>query len=411
MRLSDGERKMNKLEKTAIISTLGNVFLSVIKLATGMLFGSIALIADAMHSFTDIVGSLAVFFGIKFSTVKSKRFPYGLYKLENLISLFVALLIFYAAFEIASDALVSLHSAEQIASMVPSAVAFFSFIFVLILAKYKEKVAMEENSPSMLAEAKHSLGDAASSLAVVVGVTLSFLGLPYFDPLIGIAVALLVFKSGAEILLDSVKVLLDASLDYATMRRIEELAAKQKNVSVKEIIARNSGRFVFVELKLETNLKDLKAVSRLQKECEEKIKEEIPKIDRITIEIEYKKKPVLCYAVPLESNSVESAIAQEFGLAKYFGLFKFDTKKHKLIEYSIIENPHWKAEHRRGILAAELLVEHNVDVLLAKESLRKGGAYYALQDNFIEIKITKAQSFGELLKEYGGTENESGDKR
>lgn len=402
MRLHNGERAMNKLERTAILSTLANIFLSIIKLVAGLLFSSIALIADAMHSFTDIIGSLAVFFGIKFSTIKSKRFPYGLYKLENLISLFVSLLIFYAAFEIASDALVSLHAAKQIISIWPSLVAFFSFIFVFVLAKYKEKIGKAENSPSMLAEAKHSLGDAASSLAVVAGVTLSFLGMPYFDPIVGFAVALLVFKSGAEILLDSVKVLLDASLDYATMRRIEKLASKQKNVRVKEIIARNSGRFVFVELKLETNLKDLKAVSRLQKECEEKIKKEIPRIDRITIEIEYKKKPVLCYAVPLESNSLKSRIAQEFGLAKYFGLFKVDIKKRKLIEYSIIENPNWNAKHRRGILAAELLAEHNVDVLLNKGALHKGGAYYALQDSFIEIKKTKAKSFEELLKKYGG---------
>ncbi len=383
MWLHNGERAMNKLERTAILSTLANIFLSVIKLVAGLLFSSIALIADAMHSFTDII-------------------PYGLYKLENLISLFVSLLIFYAAFEIASDALVSLHAAKQITSILPSLVAFFSFIFVFVLAKYKEKIGKAENSPSMLAEAKHSLGDAASSLAVVAGVTLSFLGMPYFDPIVGFAVALLVFKSGAEILLDSVKVLLDASLDYATMRRIEKLASKQKNVRVKEIIARNSGRFVFVELKLETNLKDLKAVSRLQKECEEKIKKEIPRIDRITIEIEYKKKPVLCYAVPLESNSLKSRIAQEFGLAKYFGLFKVDTKKRKLIEYNIIENPNWNAKHRRGILAAELLAGHNVDVLLNKGALHKGGAYYALQDSFIEIKNTKAKSFEELLKKYGG---------
>lgn len=393
---------MNKLERTAILSTFANLFLSVIKLAAGILFGSIALIADAIHSFTDIIGSLAVFFGIKFSTIKSRRFPYGLYKLENLVGLFVSLLIFYAVFEIASDALLSLQSAKQITSVLPSIVAFFSFILVLILAKYKKKIGKVENSPSMLAEAKHSFGDAASSLAVVAGVTLSFFGMPFFDPIIGFAVALLVFKSGAEILLDSIKVLLDASLDYATMRKIEELASKQKNVRVKEIIARNSGRFVFVELKLETNLKDLKAVSRLQKECEEKIKKEIPKIDRITIEIEYKKKPVLCYAVPLESNSLKSKIAQEFGLAKYFGLFKVDNKKRRLIEYSIIENPNWNAEHRRGILAAELLAEHNVDILLSKGALHKGGAYYALQDNFIEIKHTKAKSFEELIKKYGG---------
>ena len=85
---------MNKLEKAAVISVLGNAFVSVIKFAAGTAFGSVALIADAIHSFTDIIGSIAVFFGVRFADVKSEKFPYGLYKIENLVSLFIAFIIF-----------------------------------------------------------------------------------------------------------------------------------------------------------------------------------------------------------------------------------------------------------------------------------------------------------------------------
>ena len=81
-----------------------------------------------------------------------------------------------------------------------------------------------------------------------------------------------------------------------------------------------------------------------------------------------------------------------------------------MLNYEIIENPYWKEPHRRGILAAELLAKHKVDVLLTKEELHKGGAYYALQDNFIEIRKIDANTFEELLNRYGGVSRESGNK-
>ncbi len=254
----------------------------------------------------------------------------------------------------------------------------------------------------MLSEAKHSMLDAYGSVGVVAAVALSFAGFPMADPLIGLAVAVLVFKAGAGIFIDSAKVLLDASLDYKTVRKIERIAAGQKGVRVKKIIARNSGRYVFVDLLLETDIKDLKRVSQLHKQCEEKIKQAIPRIDKIMIDIEYKKKGILTYAIALEGNSKKSKISKEFGTAGFFGLFKVTNKpnKKRLVESRIIKNPYTKSETKRGILAAQLLGKNNVDVLFSKEQMHKGGAYYALQEHFIEIKLTDKKTFEEILSEF-----------
>jgi len=394
---------MNKLEKAAIVSAIVTAAIALIKFLAGTFFGSIALVADAIHSFTDIIGSIAVFFGVRFSDVKSKKFPYGLYKLENLVSLFLSLLIFYTAFEILSKAIdATLNPVLQQAGPIAIAAALFSLIASFLLARYKFRVSREENSPSMLSEAKHTKLDAMTTVGVLIGVTLSFVGFPFLDPIVGILIAVLVFKAGVEILIDSAKVLLDASLDYKTMKKIERIAAGQKEVKVKELIARNSGRYLFVDLSLETGIKDLKRVDQLRKQCEEKIREAIPRIDKIMIDIEYRKKDVLLYSVPLIQKNKNSAIAQEFGTARFFGLLKVSNRpdEKKLLESRIIENPHAKAEAKRGILAAQLLAKSNVDVLFVKEEMHKGGAFYALQESFIEIRNTDKKTFSELAEEF-----------
>ncbi len=393
---------MNRLEKAAIVSAIVTAAIALIKFLAGTLFGSIALVADAIHSFTDIVGSIAVFFGVRFSDIKSKKFPYGLYKLENLVSLFLSLLIFYTAFEVLREAIAGLSGPLEKVGAIAIVAAAFSLVVSFLLARYKEKVGREENSPSMLSEAKHTKMDAMTTVGVLVGVSLSFAGFPFLDPIIGIVIAVLVFKAGVEILLDSAKVLLDVSLDYKTMKKIEKIAAGQKEVKVKELIARNSGRYVFVDLKLETSIKELKKVDQLRKQCEEKIRAAVPRIDKIMLDIEYRKKDVLLYAVPLAQKSKNSTIVPEFGTAGFFGLFKVSNKpeEKKLLESKIIENPYAKGATKRGILAAQLLAKNKVDVLFVKEEMHKGGSYYALQDYFIETRKTDKKTFNELLEAF-----------
>ncbi|MBW2090088.1 MAG: cation transporter [Deltaproteobacteria bacterium] len=87
---------MEKGEKVAALAVAIHVVLFGIKYIFSTLSGSIALKADAFHSLSDVVASSTVFIGLIIAKRKTKSFPYGLYKVENLVSVMVAIAIFYA---------------------------------------------------------------------------------------------------------------------------------------------------------------------------------------------------------------------------------------------------------------------------------------------------------------------------
>lgn len=77
---------MEVSERTAWLSVLINLLLTSIKSGLALLTGSLAIKADAIHSLSDVISSLIVVTGIKISQRSSRRFPYGLYKVENLVN-------------------------------------------------------------------------------------------------------------------------------------------------------------------------------------------------------------------------------------------------------------------------------------------------------------------------------------
>jgi cation diffusion facilitator family transporter len=98
--------RLKKGETAAKFSTLVNLFLAIIKGVVGVLSGSIALIADSLHSFTDIFASLAVYIGLRLSRRKpDEKFPYGYYKFETLASLVISVIIIITGFEIIIESL------------------------------------------------------------------------------------------------------------------------------------------------------------------------------------------------------------------------------------------------------------------------------------------------------------------
>jgi divalent metal cation (Fe/Co/Zn/Cd) transporter len=95
---------MEKSEKVAILAIGLNLVL-FIKYTFAAISSSIALKAEAVHSISDAVASLTVFGGLKIAKRKTKPFPYGLYKVENLVSVIVALAIFYVGYGIVTEAI------------------------------------------------------------------------------------------------------------------------------------------------------------------------------------------------------------------------------------------------------------------------------------------------------------------
>ncbi|MFC1816065.1 cation diffusion facilitator family transporter [Thermodesulfobacteriota bacterium] len=91
---------MEQNEKIGIYSIVVNLLLVGIKILLSILSGSLALVADAIHSSTDVISSATVLAGIKISKRTSRTFPFGLYKVENFVSLLASIFIFAAGYEI-----------------------------------------------------------------------------------------------------------------------------------------------------------------------------------------------------------------------------------------------------------------------------------------------------------------------
>ncbi len=389
-------------KKAALVSVGVTTFLVVIKYLFGTLSGSIALIADSIHSLTDVISSLGVFIGLKISSRKpTKAFPYGFYKAENIASLFLAFAILYAGYEII---LTSVETFGRIVlTNLPFAIAtaLTSVIVTLVLSRYKLRVGRAINSPSLIADGKHARADTYASTAVLIGLLGYSFGFPFLDPISGIFVSVFVFKAGYEILKDSIKVLLDASIGYEGLNRIREVVSEVHGIrKINALKARSSGKFIFIELELQTNLKDLERVQQLSKKLEERIKSEIKNVDRVLTHMEPEEKEFMRYAVPCtENNGLRSQVSEHFGRANYFCLFDIRTADNELTDMRFIKNPFLALEKKKGLKAAELLVSNQIDKLFTKESIAQKSAFYVLREAYVEFEETDAETIEEIVND------------
>ncbi len=94
------------VERVGWFSIGVNVFLAALNLTIAAASGSLAVAAEGVHNLVDLVAAVVVLAGLKLSQRKSKDFPYGLYKVENVVAVAIALLIFFTGYEIASEAII-----------------------------------------------------------------------------------------------------------------------------------------------------------------------------------------------------------------------------------------------------------------------------------------------------------------
>lgn len=390
---------MDKGEKVALLAIGINLALFGIKYTFSTLSGSIALKADAFHSLSDVVASSTVFGGLIIAKRKTKSFPYGLYKVENLVSVMVALAIFYAGYEIVMEATKGVAVELQniwltIASVLCIIVITYGY------SRYATKVGTEINSPSLIADAKHIGVDMFSSAMVLVALLSSFAGVN-LDRISAFIIVFIIAWSGGKILIDGIRVLLDASLDYKTLSLAEKLILAEPQVmEIQHLMGRNSGRYKFIEADIFLKTHDLNRAHFIADRIETNIKSQIKNVDRVLIHYEPSKKENFIYAVPLEYAN-QQRISRHFGEAPYFGLITVRIKDKKAIEQKVIANPFTQADHGKGILAAEFLNKHLVDVVITKESFEGKGPYYVFSNAAVDNLITDQGTVEKALESIG----------
>lgn len=371
-------------------STLALALLALLKGAVGLHSGSSALLADAVHTGLDIFTTLAVWAGLKVSLRNSGgKFPYGYYKAENLVALFVALLILLSGFEILKMGFAGIKGGES-----PSAgiefqglalvTAVFSVLSIYALSVYKKRVGTKINSQALLADARHSYTDVFASLVVVVTVLGSLLGIPELDSLGVIVISALIFKLGGECAKDAVLTLMDAWLDEESAERIRKNIRDIPGIlELVDLKLRKSGLVVFGEATVEVDGKaDLKKVELLNPKINAAVKKEVRNLEHLVIDARPGKRQVFKLALPvLESSGLKTRFSGHLGKAPYF-LFAV-LEAGRVREWEILKNPFMELDRKRGVKAVEFLVNERINVLVLQEVGE--GPFHMLRDNFVRI--------------------------
>ena len=393
-------RVLKKGEKVSRNASITSALLSAVKGVTGWYTGSVALMADAVNSFSDIFASLAVYFGLKFSQKEAtKKFPYGYYKAETLASLIVSAVIILAGVEILLESVRSFFNPQEItmASYALAVVLVSAFIYVL-LARLKVKVGKEIGSPALISDGKHSLVDTASSGLVFCGIFFSYAGYPWLESIAGVAVSLLVMKMGVELGRYAILVLLDACIKPELLEKSREIAETVSGVEgVHSVKLRRSGPFAFGEMHIETKgTLTVNEAHTISERVEKKIKEEIPEIDSIAVHIEPREGPlkVSRVAVPVkENNKFQSTLSSHVGKAPLF--FIGTVEEGEITAWEIVENPAALLEKKRGVKAAEFLAEKNTDILVTEEIGK--GSHYTLEAEQIKVKKPEGKTLKDIV--------------
>lgn len=212
--------------RVALLSIISNSALIILKIIAGILSGSVSIISEAIHSTMDLVASVIAFFSVRQSAKPADRdHPYGHGKVENISGIAEGLLIFVAAGLIIKEAIEKIHAPAEIEqAMIAIAVMIVASITNVLVSRKLYKVAQEEDSMALEADALHLKTDVYTSLGVAVGLILiKVTGLLILDPIVAILVALLIIKEAWHLCKDAFDYLLDTKLTDAEEAKIEKV--------------------------------------------------------------------------------------------------------------------------------------------------------------------------------------------
>jgi cation diffusion facilitator family transporter len=221
-------------QRTSLLSVVANAFLVVIKLVAGVLGNSYALIADAIESALDILGSLVVWGGIRYGARPADEdHPYGHGKAESLAALVIAISLLGAAIGLA------IQSVRQIVTPAAPPRAFTLVVLVGVIVtkellfRFVSNVSRDVNSTVLRADAWHHRSDALTSLAAFAGILVTVLGGEGYesaDAWAALFACAIIAFNGVRLLRPAMQEIMDAAADPELDEKVRELACSVKDV-------------------------------------------------------------------------------------------------------------------------------------------------------------------------------------
>jgi len=275
-----------------LVGLVVNLFLSLAQLIGGFFTQSQALIADGIHTLSDLASDIVVLVAAKMASKDADDdHPYGHGRFETVATVILGLALAGVAVGIGMSAIGRVFNPEQLTQPEPLALLFAALAIISKegLYYYTMGVAKRIDSKMLMANAWHHRSDAISSILVALGVAGSiFLNLPWMDSAAAILVAIIIFHMGARLILDSTMELVDTALDPKKTNAIKSFISGIEGVEHMHMLrTRKMGNTVLADVHLQVN--SYLSVSEghfIAENVIQKLRIEFPEMHDITVHID-----------------------------------------------------------------------------------------------------------------------------
>lgn len=349
-------------KKVILIGAIVDALLGIVKVIGGVLYHSHALVADGVHSFSDLFTDVMVLFASKYGSLDADdTHPYGHQRIETAATLLLSLFLILAGFGIAWDAIDELiKSTTTSPNWLALPVICLSILVKELLFHYTHRIGKRIKSQLITANAWHHRSDAASSLVVFLGLIGSLAGFSYLDAIAAIVVGLMIIKMGWTYGWNSVKELVDTAVDAELLAQIEQVI---QNIDGVQKIHQLRSRFMGSDVLIDVHILVSPQISvseghYIAQHVHNALVDQIPSVTDVIVHVDPEDDEVSSPSLHLPSRKVlqEQLLNEvhiDFPQILFWNLHYLDGK----ISIDIACSEHftqWNELHKRVILALKL---------------------------------------------------------
>ena len=278
--------------RTSYVSLAGNVFLTAGKFIAGILGNSMVMVADAVHSASDVLSTLVVMLAVKISgKPEDSDHEYGHERFESIGAISLALMLAAVGIGIGFNGIETLINGEYANLPLPSVTALMAAVISIVIKewmyRYTRRAGEICGSDALMADAWHHRSDAMSSVGSLIGIGASRLGFEFMDALTSIVVCVFIVKSAAEIFLAAVNKLTDRACDAEveeSMRRTIEGIDGVLRLDVLKTRQFGSRSYVDVEISVDGEM-TLRAAHEIAEQVHDRIERDFNDVKHCTVHV------------------------------------------------------------------------------------------------------------------------------
>lgn len=311
------EQRTKEINRITLWGVAVNLVLAVTKIFGGLLGQSQALLADGIHSLSDLASDAMVLIAAKHAGEDADEdHPYGHARYETLATVVLGVLLFAVAIGIAYDAIMRLEDPAALAvpALFTLVIASISILSNEALYHATRKVANRIRSPMLEANAWHHRSDAVSSIVVFIGIGATYIGYPLLDAIAAIIVALMIGKIGIDLSKRGLQELVDTALEPEVTEKIRQTLLDIDDVSHLHMLrTRRMGQNALVDVHIQVSPRlSVSEGHHIAELVENTLKENFDEINDVTVHIdpEDDETAASCKDLPVRSEVLKKLHAE-----------------------------------------------------------------------------------------------------